>query len=82
MKHSLKISVSKVPRTLGVVTCRSVSLRERVLRLLFGNKQRVTILIPGDNIEEVTICEPRGGGEKDEQDRVDSGSRTACVTGR
>lgn len=82
MKHSLKISVSKVPRTLGVVTCRSVSLRERVLRLLFGNKQRVTILIPGDNIEEVTICESRGGGERDEQDRVDSERRTACVTGR
>jgi hypothetical protein len=82
MKHSLKISVSKVPRTLGVVTCRSVSLRERFLRFLFGSKQRVTILIPGDNVEEVTISEPTGGGERDEQDRVDSERRTACVTGR
>ena len=65
MKHNLKISVSKAPKTVGVVTCKTVSLREKVLRFLLGNKQRVTILIPGDNVDEVTICEPERGGEKD-----------------
>lgn len=53
MKHNLKISVSKVPQTGGVITCRNVTIRERFLRLLFGRKQKVTILIPGDNIDEV-----------------------------
>lgn len=61
MKHNLKISVSKVPQTGGVITCRNVTIRERFLRLLFGTKQKVTILIPGDSIDEVSICESEGG---------------------
>ena len=61
MKHNLKISVSKVPQTGGVVTCRNVNVRERFLRLLFGRKQKLTILIPGDIIDEVSICESEGG---------------------
>lgn len=61
MKHNLKISVSKVPQTGGVITCRNVTIRERFLRLLFGRKQKVTILIPGDSIDEVSICESEGG---------------------
>ena len=61
MKHNLKISVSKVPQTGGVVTCRNVNVRERFLRLLCGRKQKVTILIPGDSISEVSICESEGG---------------------
>ena len=61
MKHNLKISVSKVPQTGGVITCRNVTIRERFLRLLFGRKQKVTILIPGDSLDEVSICESEGG---------------------
>ena len=61
MKHNLKISVSKVPQTGGVITCRNVTIRERFLRLLFGRKQKVTTLIPGDSIDEVSICESEGG---------------------
>lgn len=66
MKHNLRISVSKAPQTGGVVTCRSLSVRERFFRFLFGSKQRVTILIPGDSVDEVAICESVGGGERDE----------------
>lgn len=65
MKHNLKISVSKEPRAADFVTCKTVSLRERFLRFLFGNKQKVTILIPGDRVDEVAICESEEGGEKD-----------------
>lgn len=64
MKRSMSIKVSKAPRQTGVVTCRSVSLRERLLRFLFGSKQKVTILIPGDSIDEVAISESKGGGEE------------------
>ena len=64
MKHNLKISVSKVPQTRGVVTCRNVNIREKILLLLFGRKQKVTILIPGDSVDEVSICESAKGGVK------------------
>ena len=66
MKHNLKISVSKAPQTGGIVTCRNISVRERILRFLFGSKQRVTILIPGDSVDEVAICESVKGGMSDE----------------
>lgn len=65
MKHNLKISVSKRPQTSGVVTCRNISIRERFLRFMFGSKQRLTILIPGDSVEEVAICETMRGGMED-----------------
>ncbi len=67
MKHSLKVSVSKEPQTAGIVTCRNVTIRERLLRFLFGDKQRVTVLIPGDSVDEIAICEEaKEGGESDE----------------
>ena len=57
MKHRLKISVSRKPRSDGVVTCRNVSIRERLLRVLFGARHKVTVLIPGDSINEIAISE-------------------------
>jgi len=70
MKHNLKISVSKEPQTGGIVTCRNITVRERILRFLLGDKQRVTILIPGDSVEELAICETRKGGNEFEQNKV------------
>ena len=58
MKHSLKISVSKQPQTGGIVSCRNVTVRERFMKLLFGDKRRITVLIPGDSVGEISICEP------------------------
>jgi len=67
MRHSLKISVSKEPQTAGIVTCRSVTIRERLLKFLLGDRQRVTVLIPGDSVGEIAICEEeKEGGESDE----------------
>ena len=63
MKHELKISVSKKPQTGGIVRCRNVTLREHVLRRLFGEKQKLIVLIPGDSVESLSIkeIEPQGG---------------------
>ena len=72
MKHKLKISVSKTPQTDGFFTCRSVTVRERLLRFLFGNNQRVTILVPGDSVDEVAVCETAKGGKENEQNQVAS----------
>lgn len=62
MKHKLKISVSKQPQTDGIVTCKNVTIREKLLRLIFGDKRKVTVLIPGDNVGEIAICETEKGG--------------------
>ena len=66
MKHNLKISVSNNPQTGGVVRCRNVSLREKLLTLLLGRKERMMILIPGNNVAELSIVEMPEGGADDE----------------
>ena len=62
MKHNLKISVSRKPMTGGVVACRSISLRDKLLTFLFGQKNKVMILVPGDSVEMVSITEIAEGG--------------------
>ena len=66
MKHNLKISVSTETQTGGVVRCRNVSLREKVLTLLLGRKERMMILIPGNSVAELSIVEMPEGGADDE----------------
>ena len=62
MKHNLNISVSKKPSEDGIVQCRNVSLREKLLTRLLGRRERVMILVPGNSVESVYITEvPEGG---------------------
>ena len=62
MKHSLNISVSKKPPEGGIVQCRNVSLREKLLTRLLGRREKVMILVPGNSVESVCITEvPEGG---------------------
>lgn len=72
MKHKLKISVSKEPPNGGIVTCRNISIRERLLRFLMGNKRRVTVLIPGDKVGKIEICASEKG-EGNEQNEIIAG---------
>ena len=60
MKHNLKISVSKAPKTGGIVACRKVTIRDKLLTFLLGPKQKVMILIPGDSVDTVSITEVGG----------------------
>lgn len=62
MKHNLQISVSDKPQSFGCVSCKNITLRERFMRLLFGKKQKITILVPGDAIEELAIKKVKEGG--------------------
>ena len=62
MDHTLKISVSKKPATGGIVSCRHISVRERFLRFLLGDKQRLTVIVPGDSVRELAISEVKEGG--------------------
>lgn len=63
MKHHLKISVSKKPNSNGIVACRTIGVRERFLRFLWGSKQKITIIVPGDAVRELAISEVKEGGE-------------------
>ena len=62
MKHNLNISVSKKPPEDGIVQCRNVSLREKLLTRLLGRREKAMILVPGNSVESVCITEvPEGG---------------------
>ena len=65
MEHNLRISVTRKPQTGGIVAIRNVSVRERLLRLLLGEKHKLTILVPGDTVRDVEINEIRNGGDED-----------------
>ena len=62
MEHNLRISVSTQPVNKGVAVLRCVSIRERLLRFLLGGKQKLTIIVPGDTVRELAICEVKEGG--------------------
>lgn len=75
MIHTLRISVSKEPRGGGIVSCRHVTLRERLLKRLLGERQRLTVIIPGDSVESLSIHEIGGeGGSEHEQKQSATGS--------
>ena len=57
MKHSLKNSDTKELGSGGIVWCRTVPLRERLLRRLFGEMRRVTSIVPGGSVEELSVKE-------------------------
>ena len=62
MRHTLQISVSKKPVNGGAVSVRSVSIRERLMRFLFGDTVRLTVIVPGNSVEELSIREIAEGG--------------------
>ena len=66
MQHNLRISVTRQPDTSGVVAIRSVSVRERLLRFLLGEKRKLTILVPGDTVSDIEINDIHEGGTEHE----------------
>ena len=67
MRHNLSISVSKEAKDSGIVACKSITLREKLLTKLMGSKQKVTVLIPGSTVDTVSITEVKEGGMRYEQ---------------
>ena len=66
MNRGLKISVTKAPRTDGLLACRKVTLREKLLLRLIGPPRRLLVLVPGDSVDTISITEVAGGGGGDE----------------
>lgn len=63
MRHNLNISVSKEPNSGGIVACKTITLREKLLTKLMGSKQKVVVLIPGNTVDTVSITEVKEGGQ-------------------
>lgn len=60
LKHQVVISVSdSKEKSKTVLMGGDIRLRDRFLNLLFGNKQRVLVLVPSDSVESVAIKEVR-----------------------
>lgn len=62
MRHTLQISVLRKPVNGGAVSVRRVSIRERLMRFLFGDTVRLTVIVPGNSVEELSIKEIAEGG--------------------
>lgn len=60
MNHALKITVGRKLRNQGVITCRSVTVREKLLRFLLGSPVRLTVIVPGNTVDEIEITEKGG----------------------
>lgn len=57
MANKISISVAKHPRQNGVVSLRQVTIRERLLRLLFGNPHHLMVIAPGKDVQRLQINE-------------------------
>ena len=57
MKHAFQISIGKRMQSGALVSYRRVPIRERLLRLLLGSKTHLTVIVPGDTVEELSIKE-------------------------
>ena len=58
MKHKLKINAANESPKEGIVACKKKKVRRGLLRKLFGaDLDKVKIIIPGDSVKDVTICE-------------------------
>ena len=55
--QTLSIKVSRQKINGGTLTCRRVTVREKLLRFLLGTPIKLTVLVPGDTVSEVTINE-------------------------
>lgn len=62
MRHKVCIRVLDKPGSGGVVACRTVNLREKLLTLLLGPRQKVMVLVPGNSVESTAITELPNGG--------------------
>ena len=56
MKHTLRISL-KAPPDGGIVGYRPVTIREKLLRFLFGDMRKLIVIVPGDSVKALSIEE-------------------------
>jgi hypothetical protein len=68
MRHALRIKVTRGRANGGLVTCRQLTVRERFLRRLLGSPTKLTVIVPGDSVDEVGIAEIPDAAEAAEEE--------------
>ena len=66
MRHKLRIKVSKQQTNGGILACRQVTVREKLLHFLLGSPVKLTVLVPGDTVDEVAIKEVADSDDESE----------------
>lgn len=59
-RMSIGVASQADDKNIAAISC--ISIRERLLRLLLGRKEKITIIVPGDSVKELTIHESIGKG--------------------
>lgn len=75
MSKSLKVKVIKDKNESGVVRLRRVGVREKIMKFLLGPVQNLTILVPGDGVDKISIYEK---GEEDVKNKATNGNQRRC----
>ena len=57
MKHALKITVSKNPAADGIASCKEMTVRQKLLKWFLGDKAKLMVIVPGDDVAELAICD-------------------------
>ncbi|OQB25834.1 MAG: hypothetical protein BWY11_00212 [Firmicutes bacterium ADurb.Bin182] len=64
MQHRLKISIGKGSEGTGIVRCQKLTLKDRLLRRLFGETNRVMVIVPGNSVKTLAIQEVADGQDE------------------
>lgn len=57
MKHALKITVSKKPSAGSIASCKKLTVRQKLLKWLLGDKTKLMVIVPGDEVAELSVCD-------------------------
>lgn len=57
MRNALRIKVSQKMDSGGIVSCREKKIKKWLMNWLFGQSEKVTILVPGCDVAEVQIVD-------------------------
>ena len=56
--HRLKLHIDRnIPDDPGIVATQTITLRERLLRLLLGRRRQITLVVPGNTVSQIDITE-------------------------
>ncbi|WP_165215755.1 hypothetical protein [Schaalia sp. ZJ1691] len=56
--HRLKLNIDRnIPDDPGIVATQTITLRERLMRLLLGRRHQITLVVPGDTVSQIDITE-------------------------
>ncbi|AOW74201.1 hypothetical protein [Pediococcus acidilactici] len=57
MANKVSINVTKYPHQADIVSMHNITIRERLLRLLFGSPHHLMVIAPGKDVQELQINE-------------------------